>query len=291
MHRTSEIHISDPKQHSYQLKYILYGIMGGFYFSPKFPPWMKCLWAALNFYTIVVTQFLGTIGYLLVSTSRPVRDLFYALLASNVVLMAVLATPAVTRYFKTDIEQILTLSEQQFFATAPVDAHRVASSKATIYKMLALHIPSVAAYVLVHPFFLYFSADSDDSLNDLDFYVFPHVWLGRVQTVFQYYGIFAIHFLAAAIALVTLVTFSIYVVLLRHEIHVAILALENFVSDFSARAHRRFETGSTNPGEVVSQTNLQRYPNEDFNEEPELIGQELLSAIMTAIRAYQVLRK
>lgn len=281
------------KQYLHRLKYILYGIMGGFYFSSKYQPWIKYCWFFANFSVILITQFLGTAGYFIMSSAtKQIRDIFYALITSNVIILAVFATPCLTYYFQSTIEHILTLAEEEFFANARPDLIQIQAAKSNINKMIILHVASGCFYILIHPVFQFFSGDND-SINNLDYNLFPHIWLGSVQTALQYYIIFVIHCVAAIVTLISFITISIYVYYVGHEFYVASSGLKNFLNDFSTLVRRNFDDASNNVKlcETSQKTILGSDEFKDYKKAKKDNHHELMSNLIAAIQAHQLLYK
>lgn len=214
------------------MKFILYGISGGFYFSPRYPKWIKFTWIFLNSAVLLVILVFGIFLYLISLSTRAARDVVYAALLTNSVVMVIVVRPLLTYYFKNEIEEALTLNEKTFFANVQGESAGIQESKGKAIRLLICQLLAIYGSIFLRPLQSIY-ADDLDFFNRLDYYLTPHILLGQVQTQTQYYMIVLVQSIPMAIFLLTATQFSTYVFFIGHEFCTALSKLQSFLKDIS----------------------------------------------------------
>lgn len=269
-----------------QMKFLSNGIVGGFYFSSRFPPWMKYTWIFANFMIILILLVLGNVGYLMSPTTKHFRDIVFAVLMTNFIILTLILSSILTYYYKNEIEEVLTLNEETFFKNIQTDSVDIEKSKEKGIRLLLLQVLCISSYFST-PLLCFVFSEEPNSLNIFEYYLNANIWLGHVQKPSQYYLIFLLQLIPLTLFILIESTLPIHVFLLGHELNTGFSKLRNFLKDISRISCQNIEQIYEN---AIHQEELLGSQKQDFDA-VEYHKQQLVNNVVTAIRVHQGLQR
>lgn len=267
---------------SYEFKHIIFGAMGGFYFSSYFEPWMKRWWIRFNLLCCIIS--IGTcVGYLGTMKDSDFGTTFYVILIIDVCATSVLFIPTVTYYFKSELESILRLNENKL-SQKWTEAQTL---KRTAKIFLGMEIGWIGGVVLMYILMPLISSN-DEYLHDEKYYYAPNPAIPFIDSELQYISITIFSALFSLPLFIICFSPSIFILIIAHEFYLQFAALCGRIKKFSGRATKCFAGLNegfldNNDGEFSSFAQCQYLIEKE--------SRYLKRSMTAAIRDFQNLRK
>lgn len=278
----------DPKwslknDRSVELKHIFFGFMGGFYFSEHFKPWMKYLWIFTNA-MLIVLDLGGFIVYLIVVENKKLGDVFFAFFMINTVLIITVFLPLFTYYFRNEYKLVLELNEYEIMP----QKSNVSRSKNLLIFLSANQFVVGQLYALIHLIFLFFM-DEQKYLYDVQYYVQPNPWIGRIHTRTQYFYVWMLQFAFTEVFSLVLTSFTSIFMTTAHEFYLAFTILCFRMERFSKCAENRFSELNEKYRWICEEDRM--YKNLDYVRDTKILRRKLSNLMIAAVKDFQELTR
>lgn len=246
---------------------------------------MKYTWIFINSVNLVILVGFGSLGYLLFVPSKDIKDVVYAVLITEGTISVVVMQPLLTYYFRNEIEDTFTLNEEVFFKNIQTESveNEKLKRRPIGYVMILKYVISYL-YYWFRPLQSIYSDDAD-FFNNLEYYITPHIWHGRVQTQSQYYMLISFQVISMSLVLPMVINFSTNIIFIGYEYCIAFTKLRSFLKDNVERYQQNIEQEYDNSihSEIQLRSKWLGIEVIEYNRE------QLMNKVVTTIRAHQFL--
>lgn len=267
-----------------EMKYIVFGLIGGIYFSPNFKPWIKRCWLWLNliFGSVICIMI---IGYFVTADITDWKTAFNACcIAENVVVSAVIS-PLLTYYFRKELDLVLRLNSKENRKNVE-DKRYLRTVKNHITYII---ITSILLYAIIHLGFVTYPliAANDDYLHDVKFYLVPNPFIQNINSPLQFISLALLMGLIILVPSVPSFLCQMNILVVAYEFSVAFSILCYRMAQFS----RISETTFVQLNEEYLYVKLGTNSDVSFAKVIDAESQKLTQNMVDVIEAYQRLRK
>lgn len=223
------------------LKYIIYGITGGFYHSKYFKRWIKFAWTVLTFSSYFIVVIIGCGGYWLTTDNIPSAEISHLILMAVINTFVFVVIPAFTYRHRRELETILDFVDKEWKhkgMSCRLKSRIRAREKFILYLIVSNSFCSFV-FILLHPFeiLIYNRSKVSDVLD----YVFPIPWLHQSDSTTLFLLIFIVHSVCMLVCLFVLICWNPFFINLAYQIYDAFSITCDRMHQFSTQAEQAFE--------------------------------------------------
>lgn len=221
-----------------EVKYLLFGAVGGFYFSPHFTPRLKYLWLGFNLFGGIAYGGM-IVGHFAVGNNTDWRSIFYSSCIIEVLIFSTVISPLFTYYFREELDLILRLNTREDKRNIEYMDHLQRMKN----KFVFMNILFFLDYAIMELVFLSYPliAVNDDYLHDPNYYAIPNPFVQNIDSVKEYMGL-ALVLGLSSVPLTMLFCFTqINNEVVAYELYVAFINLCSRIAKFSRHSEMIFD--------------------------------------------------
>lgn len=225
------------------LKYMMYGLTGGFHHSKYFNRWIKISWTVITLLLYLSAVIMGCGRFWLITNNAPNTEITQIFVMAIINTFAFVIIPIFTYWHRRELETILDFVDKEWKykgMSRKVQSCIDSRPKCILY-FLATSSLNTFAFLLLYPLDLLISSPSKvDIINILDFF-FPMPWLHQINSSSLFLFIFMIHSVRLIVSLIVLISWNPFFLSLAYQIYDAFLITCDRMHQFSSRAEEAFE--------------------------------------------------
>lgn len=266
-----------------EVKNILFGVIGGFYFSLNFEPRLKHLWLGLNLLSGGVSGVM-VIGYFIAGSHTDWKSILYACCIAESVIFGTVFSPLFTYHFRHELDLMLHLNTRENKRNVEHVDHLQRMKNHFVFMNIIFFLLFVITYLgfILYPLF----AANDDYYNDPNFYLIPNPLIRNVDTVKKFMSLSVILCLIYTVPLIMCVCFEINILIVSYEFYVAFTILCSRMAEFSRHSEMTFEEINEKYASLHSKIGSIFY-----KQQIEAERQNLMRNIVGAVKDYQKLSR
>lgn len=231
---------------------------------------------------MIILDLGGFIVYLIVAEHKKLGDVFFAFFMINTVLIITVFLPLFTYKFRNKYEVVLELNEYTNKTTP--QKSRVLRSRNLFIFLSANQFVVGQLYSLIHLFFLFF-IDERKYLYDVQYYVQPNPWVGRIHTRTEYFYVWTLLFTFTVVFSLVLTSFTSIFMTIAYEFYVAFDTLCCRIERFSKSAENRYLELNQKYRWIYEDDRI--YENLGYLRDTEALRKTLSTKIVAAIKDFQ----
>lgn len=227
-----------PRSHetakNYEIKHFMFGLMGGFYYSDHFKPWIIRAWIYTNIICLIIN--LGTcISYLILMKDVDLSTTYYTLCLIDGTLYSSIFVPLYTYSFRNELDMILKLN------TNVRENENVRSLKRKIHRMVFYMMGLITLIFLVHNLFLLIVDNEEEYTTDVRSYNIPPPWVKKLRTKWHYICNSVFYFFPISLMASSSAASPIFVLFISGEFYHSASILCDHIRRFSGNSLNTFE--------------------------------------------------
>lgn len=178
---------SETTNPTYRFLFLLYCTIGGVYFSKvEIDPKFKQVWGLLTASSLFLLTIGGFFGYFLTTTSLDISSIAHVLTFSNAILYCVLFVPAVSFYFRDELETVMAYTSSKYSNenrqnTSNFGTKSKVDSRTIGVRVCLIQIGIALAYILINIVIL-FAFGNDTFTKDVKNYLGPVPFVERIDS-------------------------------------------------------------------------------------------------------------
>lgn len=196
---------------------MIYGFMGGFYYSSYYNKRTKCIWTVLTVSTWFMV-FLCCIGYLITTEKITIYDVIYTIYIWAGITTVIFIIPYFTYCFRNEFENIILMLENDFNFTNFImkinTGIDIEKKLVRVYFLFIIFIIPVNFLNILDILIFY----EESSLQDIQHYLFPIPFIANVKSIFTFLLIFCNQLMIAIICHSIYVSTAIFFSLLTYSV-------------------------------------------------------------------------
>lgn len=234
----------------YRFLFLLYCIIGGVYFSKvKIDSRIKRGWRLLTASSIFILTIGGFFGYFLTTPRLDISSIAHVLTFSNAILYCVVFVPAVSFYFRDELELVMSYTSRKYsnenrFCTSNFATKSKVNAK-TIGLIICLMQTAMAlTYILINIVILFVFAD-DTFTKDVKNYLGPVPFVEHIDSRETYLTILLFQALLEAPTIIIAGAMAAFTVMMGYGFYNASIDLFSHskkISDAVQSIEREFES-------------------------------------------------